>query len=42
MVCLLSTPDFDAVGQFYEDFTQVEDDEVVDRLRPFAPTDANN
>lgn len=37
VVCLLSTADFWAIGQFYEDFTQVEDDEVVAILRRFAP-----
>ena len=29
VVCLEAPPDFEAVGQFYRDFTQVEDDEVV-------------
>jgi putative phosphoribosyl transferase len=29
LVCPLSPPWFRAVGQFYEDFTQVEDEEVV-------------
>jgi predicted phosphoribosyltransferase len=37
VVCLLSPADFWAIGQFYEDFTQVEDDEVVKLLREFAP-----
>lgn len=33
-VVVLMTPDmFAAVGQFYDDFTQVEDDEVVELLR---------
>lgn len=36
-VCLLSTEDFWAIGQFYENFAQVEDDEVVAILRTFAP-----
>ena len=27
--CLLAPPDFDAVGSFYRDFRQVEDEEVV-------------
>jgi predicted phosphoribosyltransferase len=35
-VCLLCPDDFQAIGQFYEDFTQVEDDEVVALLRTFA------
>ncbi|MDY0108221.1 MAG: phosphoribosyltransferase family protein [Giesbergeria sp.] len=29
VVCLEAPPDFEAVGQFYRDFAQVEDDEVV-------------
>lgn len=37
VVCLLSPEGFGAVGQFYEDFSQVEDDEVVQVLRGFAP-----
>jgi putative phosphoribosyl transferase len=37
VVCLLSPEIFWAIGQFYEDFSQVEDDEVVQLLRPFAP-----
>jgi predicted phosphoribosyltransferase len=32
-VCLLTPADFFAIGQFYEDFTPVEDAEVVDLLR---------
>jgi putative phosphoribosyl transferase len=36
VVCLLTPEDFWAVGQFYEDFTQVEDEEVVELLRTFA------
>jgi predicted phosphoribosyltransferase len=40
VVCLLSDPAFYAIGQFYEDFTQVEDEEVVELLKPFAsPTE---
>ncbi len=38
VVCLLSPETFWAIGQFYEDFTQVEDEEVVQLLREFAPT----
>jgi predicted phosphoribosyltransferase len=38
VVCLLRPEEFWAIGQFYEDFTQVEDDEVVQLLREFAPT----
>jgi predicted phosphoribosyltransferase len=33
VVCLLRPEAFWAIGQFYEDFTQVEDDQVVDLLR---------
>jgi predicted phosphoribosyltransferase len=36
VVCLLSSENFWAVGQFYEDFTPVEDNEVVAILREFA------
>ena len=32
LVCLNEPRDFYAVGQFYEDFTQVTDDEVIDLL----------
>lgn len=35
-VCVLTPEEFWAVGEFYEDFTQVEDEEVVERLREFA------
>ena len=38
VVCLLAPEQFWAIGQFYEDFTQVEDEEVVQLLREFAPT----
>lgn len=33
LVCLSAPPEFRAVGQFYVDFNQVSDDEVVDILR---------
>jgi putative phosphoribosyl transferase len=36
VVCLLAPEYFQAVGQFYEDFTGVEDDQVVDLLREFT------
>lgn len=36
VVCLLTPVDFWAIGQFYEDFSQVEDEEVVNLLREFA------
>jgi len=38
VVCLLAPEEFWAIGQFYEDFTQVEDEEVIQILREFAPT----
>jgi len=37
-VCLLTPVAFYAIGQFYEDFSQIEDDEAVDLLRAAAPT----
>lgn len=37
VVCLFSTEDFWAISQFYEDFTQVEDEQALDLLREFAP-----
>ena len=33
LVCLYQAHDFYAVGQYYEDFSQVEDEEVIDLLR---------
>jgi putative phosphoribosyl transferase len=36
MVYLLAPEEFSSVGQFYEDFTQVEDEEVVRLLSEFA------
>lgn len=33
VVCLTETPDFYAVGQFFADFAQVSDDDVVAALR---------
>ncbi len=37
VVCLLAPVEFWAIGQFYEDFTQVEDEQVVALLREFVP-----
>jgi len=37
VACLLAPRSFWAIGQFYEDFSQVDDDEVVAVLRSFAP-----
>lgn len=38
VICLLKPDYFVAIGQFYQDFTQVEDEEVVALLREFAGT----
>jgi predicted phosphoribosyltransferase len=38
VVCLLAPEQFWAIGQFYEDFAQVEDEQVVQLLRKFAPS----
>jgi predicted phosphoribosyltransferase len=38
LICLLTPEDFWAIGEFYEDFSPVEDDEVVRLLKDFAPT----
>jgi predicted phosphoribosyltransferase len=37
VVCLLAPKRFWAIGEFYKDFTQVEDEEVIQLLREFAP-----
>ncbi len=37
LVCLLAPEHFWGIGQFYEDFTQVEDEEVLNLLRAHAP-----
>jgi predicted phosphoribosyltransferase len=37
VVCLLTPGEFRAVGQFYADFRQVEDEEVVELLRACTP-----
>ena len=37
VVCLLPAKNFCAVGQYYEDFPAVEDQQVVDVLRQFVP-----
>ena len=36
VVCLYAPESFWAIGQFYEDFTQVDDEQVVDLLRKFG------
>lgn len=38
IICLQAPKRFRAIGQFYEDFAQVEDEEVVQLLRAFAST----
>ncbi len=38
VVCLETPPGFYAVGQFYRDFRQVEDDEVITLLRSGPPS----
>lgn len=42
VVCVLAPEEFWAIGQFYEDFTQVDDDAVVQILRTFAPVTASH
>jgi predicted phosphoribosyltransferase len=37
LVCLVSRPDFFAIGQFYIDFQPIEDEEALRLLREFAP-----
>lgn len=37
VVCLMSPPHFQSVGQFYADFTQVEDEDVESLLRSVPP-----
>jgi len=37
VVCLLAPEHFYAIGAFYQDFDQVEDEEVIRLLREFAP-----
>jgi predicted phosphoribosyltransferase len=37
VVCLHSPAEFWAVGQFYEDFPTIEDEQVVELLKSFAP-----
>jgi putative phosphoribosyl transferase len=39
VICLLAPTHFMAIGQFYQDFTQVEDDEVTNLLTSKAPVD---
>jgi predicted phosphoribosyltransferase len=37
VVCLLTPANFWAIGEFYKDFAQVEDEQVVELLRQFIP-----
>jgi predicted phosphoribosyltransferase len=37
LICLHAPAAFWAVGQFYESFDPVEDNQVVELLREFAP-----
>lgn len=37
VVCILREEDFNGVGAFYADFTQVEDSEVAEMLKEWAP-----
>jgi len=37
VVCLETPPDFRAVGQFYADFTEVDDEQAAGLLRNYAP-----
>jgi predicted phosphoribosyltransferase len=39
VVCLLAPEEFWAIGQFYRDFSQVEDETVVELLRHYAPSE---
>ncbi len=39
VVCLYTPEAFWAVGQFYQEFPQVTDEEAVELLRPFAPAE---
>lgn len=38
LICLQQPDSFQAVGQWYEDFAQVSDNEVIDTLRAFSPS----
>jgi predicted phosphoribosyltransferase len=37
VICLHSPEEFWAIGQFYEDFSQVEDEQVVELLKQNQP-----
>jgi putative phosphoribosyl transferase len=42
LICLSTPEDFGAIGYFYSDFRQVDDDEVIDILRRAPPTAADS
>jgi hypothetical protein len=42
LVCLLCPDDFWAIGQFYRDFQQVDDESVIELLRRHAPDPVGN
>ena len=41
VICLLAPSNFRAIGQFYEDFTQVEDEYAMELLRAAAPVQSS-
>jgi predicted phosphoribosyltransferase len=41
LICLYTTSDFYAVGQFYEQFDQVTDEEVIEFIKKSAPVAAH-
>lgn len=41
VICLLAPSRFGAIGEFYEDFSQVEDSEALDLLRAAAPAETS-
>jgi predicted phosphoribosyltransferase len=42
VVCLLAPEEFRAVGQFYQNFAPVEDEQVIELLRQFMPDSQKN
>lgn len=37
VICLIAPEEFWSIGQFYENFSQVEDEKAIELLREFAP-----